>query len=140
MFLYQREYRAATWVHDASACAEGKGGASGGVPPCWTLQDDPAGEDGVPPTVPWISVDPAAPDLTAFPLYVHASPVSVTLSPGDSLYLPALWYHRVATEAEEDGGDGVSVAVNSWFNMSFMSGGWTSYQLAVGLAKALQAV
>jgi jumonji domain-containing protein 7 len=130
-WLYEQSFPAATWVHDSCACGGG-GEGTVGIPACWTLQYDPPEEtDGPLPSVPWISVDPASPDLDAHPLYVHASPLTVTLGPGDTLFLPSLWYHHVATE-----GDSLSVAVNSWFNMSFLGGGWASYQLVAALARA----
>ncbi|KAK4171562.1 cupin-like domain-containing protein [Triangularia setosa] len=45
-----------------------------------------------------------------------ASPVRVTLNQGDMLYLPALWYHKVAQSADAEG---VCVAVNYWYDMDF---------------------
>eukprot|EP00938_MAST-03A_sp_MAST-3A-sp1_P002057 g2057.t1 len=44
----------------------------------------------------WIPVDPKRPDLKRFPLYAYASPVECIVRPGEMLYLPAMWYHRVA--------------------------------------------
>jgi jumonji domain-containing protein 7 len=37
--------------------------------------------------------------------------VRVTLEPGDMLYLPALWYHKVSQSCGEEG---ICVAVNYW--------------------------
>lgn len=45
--------------------------------------------------VPWVSVDPDAPDLQQFPLFAHCTPIKVTVKAGDILYLPSLWYHQV---------------------------------------------
>ncbi|CAN0015773.1 unnamed protein product, partial [Hapterophycus canaliculatus] len=66
-------------------------------------------EDG---TVPWIPVDPDFPDLEKYPLFRYASPVKCRVGPGDILYLPALWYHRVSQK-------GITVAVNYWHDMQF---------------------
>ncbi|CAM9885504.1 unnamed protein product, partial [Scytosiphon promiscuus] len=66
-------------------------------------------EDG---TVPWIPVDPDYPDLGKYPLFRYASPVKCRVGPGDILYLPALWYHRVSQK-------GITVAVNYWHDMQF---------------------
>lgn len=63
-------------------------------------------------TVSWIPVDPACPDLSRYPLFRYASPVQCNVGPGDILYLPALWYHRVAQK-------GITIAVNYWHDMQF---------------------
>lgn len=39
---------------------------------------------------------------------LHVTPLVVDLGPGDVLYLPAMWFHRVEAR------DGVSLSVNSW--------------------------
>ncbi|CAM9165656.1 unnamed protein product [Ectocarpus sp. 12 AP-2014] len=62
--------------------------------------------------VPWIPVDPACPDLEKYPLFRFASPVRCRVGPGDILYLPSLWYHRVSQR-------GITVAVNYWHDMQF---------------------
>ncbi|CAM9627582.1 unnamed protein product [Sphacelaria rigidula] len=66
-------------------------------------------EEGI---VPWIPVDPACPDLSRYPNFQYASPVQCNVGPGDILYLPALWYHRVSQK-------GITIAVNYWHDMSF---------------------
>ena len=60
----------------------------------------------------WIPVDPKRPDLKRFPLYAYASPVECIVRPGEMLYLPAMWYHRVA---QKD----FTIAVNYWYDMHF---------------------
>ncbi len=45
--------------------------------------------------VPWIPVDPLKPDLKRYPQYVHARPLALTLTAGETLYLPSLWFHHV---------------------------------------------
>ncbi|KAI2623143.1 putative pla2g4b [Hypoxylon sp. NC1633] len=46
----------------------------------------------------------------------HARPLRVTLNPGDMLYLPAMWYHKVSQTCSEEG---ICVAVNYWYDMEF---------------------
>lgn len=44
----------------------------------------------------WASaVDPESPDLDRHPLYAQAAPITVTLEPGDALFLPHPWWHHV---------------------------------------------
>ncbi|GAA6004965.1 hypothetical protein JCM10207_008465 [Rhodosporidiobolus poonsookiae] len=83
--------------------------------------------------VPWIAVDPLAPDLERYPRYELARPMKVTLEKGDMLYLPALWYHLV----EQDVGWGPSgagvgtqaaIAVNWWYDMKMDGPFWSSMQ------------
>lgn len=45
--------------------------------------------------VPWIPVDPLAPDLSHYPDYAKATPITVTVQEGEMLYLPSLWFHHV---------------------------------------------
>ena len=44
-------------------------------------------------------VDPEFPDFDAFPLYAKVSPASVTLRPGELLFLPVGWWHHVRSLA-----------------------------------------
>ena len=73
--------------------------------------------------VPWCQVDPAIPDLTRFPKFRHASPLHVEVKAGETLFLPALWYHRVGSK------DGLTIAVNYWYDMNF-GPLYTAYTLA----------
>ncbi|KAH9904784.1 phospholipase A2 [Xylariomycetidae sp. FL2044] len=45
-----------------------------------------------------------------------ANPLRVTLDPGDMLYLPAMWYHKVSQSCSKEG---ICVAVNYWYDMDF---------------------
>jgi peptidyl-lysine (3S)-dioxygenase / protease len=85
--------------------------------------------DTSPPTeIPWFQVDPDQPDFDAFPLFKHATPISVEIGAGDVLYLPALWYHSVA---QTPGPDGATIAVNFWYDMQFDARyTWLRYQEA----------
>ncbi|KAM0511207.1 hypothetical protein ACHAPE_010086 [Trichoderma viride] len=47
-----------------------------------------------------------------------AKPVRVTLNPGDMLYLPAMWYHKVKQSCIS-GGEGFVLAINYWYDMDF---------------------
>ncbi|KAM5178267.1 bifunctional peptidase and (3S)-lysyl hydroxylase JMJD7 isoform 4-T4 [Callospermophilus lateralis] len=45
--------------------------------------------------VPWIPLDPLAPDLTQYPSYSQAQALRCTVRAGELLYLPSLWFHHV---------------------------------------------
>ncbi|CAL1547398.1 unnamed protein product [Lymnaea stagnalis] len=62
--------------------------------------------------VSWIAVDPLNPDLDKYPQYAHARPLTVTINPGETLYLPSLWFHHV----QQSHG---CIAINYWYDMEF---------------------
>jgi jumonji domain-containing protein 7 len=131
-WLYERRYPVAKWAHDAHACcgAAGRSASIGGaVPPCWTLVPQPEEGD-----IAWITVDPAAIDLAAFPLARHAAPLTVTVGPGEVLYLPSLWFHQVGHQAGEP-----AVAVNFWFDMEYLGPVYSNFLLVERLSSALHA-
>ncbi|KAF0331536.1 phospholipase a2 [Colletotrichum asianum] len=68
--------------------------------------------------VPFATWDPDFPQVNATPYSHLAEPVRVTLEPGDMLYLPAMWYHKVSQSCPEDG-EGFVLAVNYWYDMEF---------------------
>ena len=72
--------------------------------------------------VPWCEVDPLHPNLTTNSNFQYASPLHIEVNAGETLFIPALWYHRV-------GSKNVTIAVNYWYEMSF-GPVYTSYQLA----------
>jgi jumonji domain-containing protein 7 len=86
--------------------------------------------------VPWISVNPSLPrpELERrFPLYTrYATPYTVRVKAGETLYLPSLWYHQV-TQSE------LTLAVNHWWDMDYCGPGWAYYNMCRGLAPAVQA-
>ncbi|KAK9475789.1 phospholipase A2 [Lipomyces japonicus] len=47
--------------------------------------------------------------------------LEVVLNPGDILYLPALWYHKVSQVADDDG---LCCSVNLWYDMDFSGPLW----------------
>ncbi|KAH7033231.1 phospholipase A2 [Microdochium trichocladiopsis] len=66
--------------------------------------------------VPFAIWDPDQPADHATTYSGLAAPMRVTLDPGDMLYLPAMWYHKVSQSCAEDG---ICVAVNYWYDMEF---------------------
>lgn len=61
---------------------------------------------------PWVSLDPHEPDLERFPRFADAPVIECRVHAGETLYLPAMWYHRVTQET-------MIIAVNQWFDMRF---------------------
>eukprot|EP00668_Euglena_longa_P031395 GGOE01040589.1.p1 GENE.GGOE01040589.1~~GGOE01040589.1.p1 ORF type:complete len:341 (-),score=73.42 GGOE01040589.1:53-991(-) len=82
------------------------------------------------PMVPWMPVDPDCPDLQQFPKFAFAQPLHVVVKAGEVLYLPALWYHKVAQRGDSEG---KTVAVNYWFDMEY-GPMYHYFQLVDGLA------
>lgn len=62
--------------------------------------------------VPWIPLDPLAPDLARYPSYCQAQALRCTVRAGEMLYLPALWFHHV----QQSHG---CIAVNFWYDMEY---------------------
>ncbi|XP_074091265.1 bifunctional peptidase and (3S)-lysyl hydroxylase JMJD7-like isoform X2 [Macrotis lagotis] len=77
--------------------------------------------------VPWIPLDPVAPDLVQYPLYKHAQPLHCTVKAGEMFYLPALWFHHVR---QSHG----CIAVNFWYDMEYDLK-YSYYQLLDSLSK-----
>ncbi|GAP89127.2 putative phospholipase A2 [Rosellinia necatrix] len=77
--------------------------------------DEGADQDGA-PKVPFATWDPDTPASHATPYSYLAEPMRVSLEPGDMLYLPAMWYHKVSQSCSKDG---ICVAVNYWYDMEF---------------------
>ncbi|XP_041367695.1 bifunctional peptidase and (3S)-lysyl hydroxylase Jmjd7-like [Gigantopelta aegis] len=62
--------------------------------------------------VPWIDIDPLRPDLTKYPDFANAHRYEVTVNAGETLYLPAMWFHHVR---QSHG----CIAVNYWYDMDY---------------------
>ncbi|KAG0661517.1 hypothetical protein C6P46_003929 [Rhodotorula mucilaginosa] len=93
-------------------------------------------------TLPWIPIDPLAPDLVEFPRYALARPMRVTLHAGDQLYLPAMWYHFVEQDVgwgPEGPGKGVkaAIAINHWYDVRMDGHLWSMCMLQRRLLLAL---
>ncbi|KAK4147155.1 cupin-like domain-containing protein [Dichotomopilus funicola] len=71
---------------------------------------------GVSTSVPWAIWDPDRPMENATAYSSLVEPMRVTLEPGDMLYLPALWYHKVSQSCSPEG---VCIAVNYWYDMEY---------------------
>ncbi|KAJ6787551.1 hypothetical protein PWT90_00634 [Aphanocladium album] len=69
--------------------------------------------------IPFVTWDPDYPDRNCVSLSRFARPVRVTLEPGDMLYLPAMWYHKVTQSVADNDPNGFVVAVNYWYDMNF---------------------
>ena len=76
--------------------------------------------------IPWIPIDPLnlpAPDILAskYPYYQYSHPLTVTVSEGEILYLPAGWFHHVSQECGvwDDGEIAPCIAVNYWYDMDY---------------------
>jgi [protein]-arginine 3-hydroxylase / protease len=53
-------------------------------------------------------VDPEAPDLARYPRFREARAITAELHPGETIYIPGLWWHHVRTVE-------TSVSVNFWW-------------------------
>uniref|UniRef100_A0ABI7XWH2 JmjC domain-containing protein n=1 Tax=Felis catus TaxID=9685 RepID=A0ABI7XWH2_FELCA len=78
--------------------------------------------------VPWIPLDPLAPDLARYPSYGQARALCCTVQAGEMLYLPALWFHHV----QQSHG---CIAVNYWYDMEYDLK-YSYFQLLDSLTKA----
>ncbi|KAF2758848.1 Clavaminate synthase-like protein [Pseudovirgaria hyperparasitica] len=90
--------------------------------------------DSPPSTVPTATWDPDTPTEYTTRFSHLARPMRVRLAPGDILYLPALWYHKVSQECS---GEGICVAVNYWYDMEFAGGFWSMCGFVRGFVKSL---
>lgn len=75
-----------------------------------------------PQHLPWVMVDPLNPDFERCPLFKYARPLTVTVNPGEILFLPSSWYHHVQQAQgqwspellEEDSQTCPCIAINWW--------------------------
>jgi peptidyl-lysine (3S)-dioxygenase / protease len=69
------------------------------------------------PPVSWASEDPMR-------HIEHTQPLEVTVSAGETLYLPVGWWHHVRQSGDGEGGKGVCIAINYWYDPSFQGMSW----------------
>lgn len=122
----EREVLAATYAPKEATGANTDSGVDGG-------HLDLAIHVDVPLTyTPFATWDPDVPHANATPYSKYAQPMRVTLDPGDMLYLPALWYHKVSQSCDDEG---LCCAVNYWYDLDFSGGFWSTagFVRAVGL-------
>lgn len=67
--------------------------------------------DDPPSSIPFAIWDPDVPEAQATEFSSLSRPLRMTLEPGDILYLPALWYHKVKQSCSNED---ICVAVNYW--------------------------
>ncbi|KAF2014839.1 Clavaminate synthase-like protein [Aaosphaeria arxii CBS 175.79] len=71
--------------------------------------------------VPFATWDPDAREQNGTTYSPYSRPLRVTLSEGDMLYLPALWYHKVSQTCSSEG---ICCAVNYWYDLDFSGSFW----------------
>lgn len=71
-------------------------------------------DDGCPASsIKWIPLDPDDPGVCEkYPTFSNTHPIRCTVCPGEILYIPAMWYHRVSQEE-------LTVAINFWYDQRF---------------------
>jgi len=67
--------------------------------------------------VSWASADPTKPIRGTMPL-------RVTIRAGETLYLPAGWWHHVTQSGDGPGGCGIVIAINWWYDMEMRGDKW----------------
>lgn len=97
--LGRRPFRGATWVLNPS----GSGLESSGCSDLSLELDEP------PDLIPWTDLDFERDGS-------RLQPIHATLRAGETLFLPALWWHAVSQSAKEnDNGDQSTIAINFWY-------------------------
>merc|ERR1719336_2611965 len=88
----------------------------------WEIRDETP-----PARVAWILDDPDTPDSTtaANPDYAKCHPTRLTVRAGETLYLPALWFHQVGQTGDAHGR---TIAVNFWYDIIYDSISYTLLQ------------
>ena len=116
--LKKRRVTPARWAHNDDACRLGPDRD------CWSLNPAP---DALPPgetSVPWTSA--CSKDVA------ELSPFIVHVGKGETLFLPALWYHEVTSGG--DAASGFTIAVNAWHEAPSLGGLAAAASFAESLA------
>jgi lysine-specific demethylase 8 len=71
-------------------------------------------------------IDPDDIDDQAFPRFTRVDRFTATLTPGDALFIPRLWWHHLVSE-------GVGISANAWFGRP-VAGVWPATILRAGPA------
>ncbi|KAK9366957.1 cupin-like domain-containing protein [Lipomyces kononenkoae] len=82
---------------------------------------------------PWPTVDPDEID-SSDQWQSRVRVLEVTLNPGDMLYLPALWYHKVSQVSDTEG---LCCSVNYWYDMDFTGPLWPFANFVRGVTNLL---
>jgi jumonji domain-containing protein 7 len=79
---------------------------------------------------PFPTWDPDQPNVNATKFSHFSQPIRVTLEPGDMLYLPALWYHKVSQTCNDDW---LCSSVNYWYDLDFGGSFWSMANFVRGV-------
>jgi len=106
LFLHEDEFQSGTLcpINDGSS---------------WVVVADDKHDDGRRKQF-WIEPDILNHTETEFPLLAKTHPIKVSVSVGEMLYIPSLWYHRVNQTCE-------TVGVNYWYDMKFDGPNWSYF-------------
>ncbi|KAK9244898.1 cupin-like domain-protein [Lipomyces tetrasporus] len=85
---------------------------------------------------PWPTLDPDAIESTDF-WQSKVRVIEVVLNPGDILYLPALWFHKVSQVSDADG---LCCSVNYWYDMNFTGPLWPFANFVRSISNSLAGV
>jgi peptidyl-lysine (3S)-dioxygenase / protease len=116
LFLHEEEFHQATYNHNDNDCKGNKKKDQS----CWSIKHEI--ENG---TIPWIPIDLEKIDLELYPNAAYLSPMTIDILAGETLFLPALWYHQVSHPLQ----DKVTIAVNSWRDFNMMSASYTTHEI-----------
>ncbi|KAK9241127.1 phospholipase A2 [Lipomyces kononenkoae] len=84
-------------------------------------------------TQPWPTLDPDGIDCEDH-WQCKVRVLEATLNPGDMLYLPALWYHKVTQVSDMEG---LCCSVNYWYDMDFTGPLWPFANFVRGITDLL---
>lgn len=68
-------------------------------------------------------------DTKKFPLLAKTHPIKLSVSKGELLYIPSLWFHRVTQTCE-------TVGVNYWYDMKFDGPNWCYFNFLKNISSS----